>query len=367
MSLDLAARVLRALPAETAHRVTLRLTGLFAPLLPQAPPDDKRLGVTAFGLSFSNPVGLAAGFDKDAEVPDAMGKLGFGFVECGTVTPKPQSGNPRPRLFRLSEDGAVINRMGFNNRGMEAAAGKLMARRGKGIVGINIGANKDSADRVADYVQGFLRLAPLADYVTVNVSSPNTPGLRGLQNKEELASLLRALTQARASLLRARSGGHKGGRSALAVQAGGSYPILLKIAPDLDEHALDEIAETAIASGIEGVIVSNTTLARPSLKSAHAGETGGLSGRPLLAPSTAVLRQMYTRLPRTIVLIGAGGISSGADAYEKIRAGAILVQLYTGLVYEGPGLVARIKRELLACLMRDGFESIADAVGASKP
>jgi dihydroorotate dehydrogenase len=363
MSLDLAARVLRVLPAETAHRATVRLTGLFAPLLSEAPPDDLRLGVTAFGLSFSNPIGLAAGFDKDAEVPDAMMKLGFGFVECGTVTPKPQSGNPRPRLFRLNEDVAVINRMGFNSRGMEAAAGKLRARRGKGIVGINIGANKDSADRVADYVQGFLRLAPLADYVTVNVSSPNTPGLRGLQNKEELASLLGALTEARTRLPLARSAGGGGGRSsALAAPAGGGYPILLKIAPDLDGYALDEIAGAVVASGIEGVIVSNTTLARPSLKSANAGETGGLSGRPLFAPSTDILRQMYARLQRTIVLIGVGGISSGADAYEKIRAGAILVQLYTGLVYEGPGLVARIKRELLACLARDGFNSIADAV-----
>jgi dihydroorotate dehydrogenase len=350
MNSDLAARILRVLPAETAHRATVRLMGLLAPLLPQAPPDDLRLGVTAFGLSFSNPIGLAAGFDKDAEVPDAMGKLGFGFVECGTVTPKPQSGNPRPRLFRLAEDGAVINRMGFNNRGMEAAARKLKAHHGKGIVGINIGANKDSADRIADYVQGFLRLAPLADYVTVNVSSPNTPGLRGLQNKEELTSLLGALTQARTRL-------------PLAARAGRSYPILLKIAPDLDERALDEIARTVIASSIDGVIVSNTTLARSSLKSAHAGETGGLSGRPLFAPSTDILRQMSARLPRAIALIGVGGISSGADAYEKIRAGAVLVQLYTGLVYEGPGLVARIKRELLACLARDGFNSIADAVG----
>jgi dihydroorotate dehydrogenase len=365
MSLDLAAWVLRALPAETAHRVTVRLTGLFAPLLPQSPSDDLRLGVTAFGLQFPNPIGLAAGFDKDTEVPDAMLKLGFGFVECGTVTPKPQSGNPRPRLFRLPEDGAVINRMGFNNRGMEAAAKNLKARRGKGIVGINIGANKDSADRIADYAQGFLRLAPLADYVAVNISSPNTPGLRGLQNKQELASLLAALTQARARLpLAGSAGGGRGG--ALAAQGGGGYPILLKIAPDLDGHALDEIAKTVIASGIEGVVVSNTTIARPPLKSAHAGETGGLSGKPLFAPSTEILRQMYARLPRNIALIGVGGISSGADAYEKIRAGASLVQLYTGLVYEGPGLVARLKRGLLACLARDGFNSIADAVGTSK-
>jgi dihydroorotate dehydrogenase len=343
MSLDLAARLMRALPAETAHRATLRLTGLFMPLLPKTPSDDARLGVKALGFDFPNPVGLAAGFDKDAEAPEAMLKLGFGFVECGTVTPKPQAGNPRPRLFRLPEDRAVINRMGFNNRGMEAAAAHLKARRKNGIVGINIGANKDSADRIADYAQTFTRLAPLADYVTVNVSSPNTPGLRGLQNKEELTRLLSVLMETRAK--------------------NGFKPVLLKIAPDLDGDALDDIAQSVIASGIEGVIVSNTTLARPSLKSANAPEAGGLSGRPLFVPSTEILRQMRTRLPPGIVLIGVGGISSGADAYEKIRAGASLVQLYTGLVYEGPGLVMRIKRELLACLTRDGFATIADAVG----
>jgi len=345
MTMDLAAHALRSLPAETAHRATVRLVGLMAPLLPEPSADDARLGVSAFGLLFPNPVGLAAGFDKDAEVPDAMLRLGFGFVECGTVTPRPQSGNPRPRLFRLPEDGAVINRMGFNNRGMDAAARRLEARRRTGIVGINIGANKDSIDRIADYAKGFMRLAPLADYVTVNVSSPNTPGLRGLQNKEELTRLLSALMETRAG--------------------NGFKPVLLKIAPDLDEQALDDIAETVAASGIEGIIISNTTIARPPLKSANAHETGGLSGRPLLAPSTQILRRMRARVSSNIVLIGAGGISSGADAYEKIRAGATLVQLYTGLVYEGPGLVTRIKQELLACLTRDGFATIADAVGKS--
>ena len=343
MNLDLAAYVLRALPAETAHRATVSLTGLMSALLPGPTADDARLGLSAFGLQFPNPVGLAAGFDKDAEVPDAMLKLGFGFVECGTVTPKPQAGNPRPRLFRLPEDGAVINRMGFNNRGMDAAASRLEARRRTGIVGINIGANKDSADRIADYAKGFARLAPLADYVTVNVSSPNTPGLRGLQNKEELTRLLSALMETRAG--------------------NGFKPVLLKIAPDLDDQALDDIAETVAASGIEGIIISNTTIARPPLKNANAHETGGLSGRPLLAPSTQILRRMRARVSSNIVLIGAGGIFSGADAYEKIRAGATLVQLYTGLVYEGPGLVTRIKQELLACLTRDGFATIADAVG----
>src|SRR3569833_375135 len=227
--------------------------------------------------------------------------------------------------------------MGFNNGGMEQAARNLKARRGGGLVGINIGANKDSTDRISDYVLGFAALAPLADYVTVNVSSPNTPGLRGLQNREELTRLLDSLVAARAA---------------------GRKPILLKIAPDLDQHALDEIADVVRTSGIEGLIVSNTTIARPVLKSPHAQETGGLSGRPLLAPSTEVLRGMRQRLGRSVTLVGVGGIAGGADAYEKIRAGASLVQLYTALVYQGPGLVARIKQELLSCLVRDGYAHV---------
>ena len=344
MFLTAVTRALRLLPAEAAHNATLALTATAAPLLPGAQADDPRLAVTAFGLSFPNPVGLAAGFDKNAQVPDAMAKLGFGFVECGTVTPRPQAGNPKPRLFRLTEDRAVINRLGFNNDGMDAAARNLSIRRGGGIVGINIGANKDSADRIADYASGFAALAALADYVTVNVSSPNTPGLRGLQGKDELTRLLGLLTEARAKMP-------------------GPIPLLLKIAPDLDETALDEIAAVVLASGIEGLIVSNTTLARPALQSAHAGEAGGLSGQPLFAPSTEILRQMRRRLGNSVVLVGVGGISSGADAYAKIRAGASLVQLYTALVYEGPGLVTRIKRELAALLARDGFAAVADAVG----
>lgn len=344
MLLDAAARALRLLPAETAHRVTLALTGAAAPWLPPARADDPRLAVTVLGRTFSNPIGLAAGFDKNARVPGAMGKLGFGFVECGTVTPRPQTGNPRPRLFRLTQDGAVINRMGFNNDGMDAAARNLKRRKGNGIVGINIGANKDSTDRIADYAKAFARLAPLADYVTVNVSSPNTPGLRGLQNKDELTRLLGAMTEARAKI--------------------GTIPILLKIAPDLDDAGLDEISATVLASGIEGLIVSNTTIARPSLKSAHANEQGGLSGKPLFAPSTQILRKMRARVGNRIVLVGVGGVASGADAYAKIRAGASLVQLYTALVFEGPGLVTRIKRELLELLARDGFASISEAVGA---
>jgi dihydroorotate dehydrogenase len=343
--IDLGAGLLRQLPAESAHRATLVLAGAMGSLLPAPPPDDPRLAVTAFGLSFPNPVGLAAGFDKNAEVPAAMAKFGFGFVECGTVTPKPQAGNPRPRLFRLSEDAAVINRMGFNNAGMAAVARNFATRGNRGVVGINIGANKDSADRIADYALAFDALGPLAEYVTVNVSSPNTPGLRGLQNRDELSRLLGTLIEIRE---------HKPV----------TIPILLKIAPDLDDHALDDIAEVVRLSGIEGLIVSNTTTARPVLKSRHAEEAGGLSGRPLLAPSTRVLAQMHQRLNGAVTLVGVGGIASGEDAYAKIRAGATLVQLYTALVFHGPGLVARVKRELLACLARDGFACLSAAVGA---
>jgi dihydroorotate dehydrogenase len=340
--IDLGAAALRRLPAETAHRATLALLRAAGPWLPAPAPHDPRLAVRAFGLDFPNPVGLAAGFDKNAQVPDAMAKFGFGFVECGTVTPRPQAGNPRPRLFRLTEDAAVINRMGFNNDGMAAAARNLRARRRGGIVGINIGANKDSDDRMADYTRCFFELAPLADYVTVNVSSPNTPGLRGLQNRDELSRLLDRL---------------------LAARSRGKIPILLKIAPDLDDHALDDIADVVRASGIEGLIVSNTTIARPALTSPHAGEAGGLSGRPLFEPSTRVLAQMHKRLQGAVTLVGVGGIAGGADAYAKIRAGASLVQLYTALAYHGPGLVTRIKSELLACLTRDGFAKVGDAVG----
>jgi dihydroorotate dehydrogenase len=341
---DLGAVMLRCLPAESAHRATLRLVRLTDPFRAGPGADDPRLKVSAFGLDFPNPVGLAAGFDKNAEAPGAMAKFGFGFVECGTVTPRPQVGNPRPRLFRLSEDQAVINRMGFNNAGMAAVARNFAIRGNRGIVGINIGANKDSADRIADYAEAFERLAALADYVTVNVSSPNTPGLRGLQNRDELTRLLDILTGARAK------------RPA-------AIPLLLKIAPDLDGHALDEIADVVRASGIEGLIVSNTTIARPPLKSPHAGEAGGLSGKPLFSPSTQMLAEMHRRLGGAVRLVGVGGIASGQDAYAKIRAGASLVQLYSALVFAGPGLVARIKRELLQCLERDGFANVTAAVG----
>jgi len=343
---SLGAAALRLLPPETAHQATLSLLSAFDPFLPNAAADDSRLAIEVLGFRFTNPIGLAAGFDKDGRVPDAMAKFGFGFVECGTVTPRPQVGNPRPRLFRLADDRAVINRMGFNNEGMEAMARRLSRRTNKSIVGINIGANKDSENRSADYREAFARLAPFASYVTVNVSSPNTPGLRGLQNRSELEHLLALLTEAR-------------------HQAGLRVPLLLKIAPDIDPNTADDIAAVTLASGIEGLIVSNTTIARPaSLKSPAAQQSGGLSGAPLFSPSTALLRAMRQRVGTRLVLVGAGGVASGADVYAKIRAGASLVQLYTALAFEGPGLIARLKRELLACLMRDGIAHLGDAVGA---
>jgi dihydroorotate dehydrogenase len=345
--IDAGAAALRLLPAEAAHRATLELLKIGQGLIPRAGLVAPELRAKVFGLDFPNPIGLAAGFDKDAEVPEAMLRFGFGFVECGTVTPRPQAGNLKPRLFRLAEDRAVINRMGFNNRGMEAAALRLeqRTRRRGGIVGINIGANKDSNDRIVDYRIAFARLAPLADYVTANISSPNTPGLRGLQDRAVLERLLGILTGEREHLN-------------LAV------PILLKIAPDLEPSALDDIATVVLASGVDGLIVSNTTIARPAtLQSPHAREIGGLSGAPLFEPSTSVLKEVRRRLGTKVALIGVGGIASGADAYAKIRAGASLVQLYTALALKGPGLVARIAQDLGACLARDGLSSVASAVG----
>jgi dihydroorotate dehydrogenase len=343
MLIDAGARGLRRLPPEAAHRATIRLVGAVGPFLPAPIADDPRLGVRVFGRELPNPVGLAAGFDKDAEVPDAMLKFGFGFVECGTVTPRPQPGNPRPRLFRLPADGAVINRMGFNNQGMEAMAARLARRRRGGVLGINIGANKDSADRIDDYRTGFRRLAPYADYIAINISSPNTPGLRALQSREELEKLLGALDAERGAI---------------------GVPLLLKIAPDLSDEEIRDIAEITLAFGLDGIIATNTTIARPlTLREANAQETGGLSGRPLFLRSTEVLKQLRQRAGSRLTLIGVGGILSGAEAYAKIRAGASLVQLYTVLAYEGPALITRVKKELLDSLERDGFSSIAQAIG----
>jgi dihydroorotate dehydrogenase len=329
------------LDPERAHRLTI--SALKTGLVPLAPADDPVLATTFAGLTLPNPVGLAAGFDKDVEVPDAMLRLGFGFVEAGTVTPRPQAGNPRPRLFRLAEDEAVINRMGFNNQGLEHAILRLQARRGRaGIVGLNVGANKDSDDRTADYEAGIRAAAPHASYITINISSPNTPGLRNLQDGPALADLLARSTAA---------------RGAIAV------PLFLKVAPDLSPGEIDTIAQVAVYGGVDALIVANTTLSRPGLASAHAAETGGLSGAPLRPLAMKALQGFAAATGRRLPLIAAGGIASGADAYARIRAGASAVQLYTALVYHGPGLVGRIKADLAGLLRRDGFANVAAAVG----
>jgi dihydroorotate dehydrogenase len=340
---SLAARALQLLPAEDAHRVTI--AALKAGLGPRMAEDDPALAVELAGLRLPNPVGLAAGFDKNAEVPAAMLAAGFGFVECGTVTPLPQAGNPRPRLFRLAEDRAVINRLGFNNQGLERFAANL-GRRGRGVVGANIGANKDTEDRIGDYVTGLRRLWGLADYFTVNVSSPNTPGLRALQTGAALAELLGRIAEA---------------RSALA----GHAPVFLKVAPDLEGAEIEAIAEAVAASGFDGVVAGNTTLSRPDdLRSGHRGEAGGLSGAPLMARSTRVLADFHAAAKGRFALIGVGGIASGADAYAKIRAGAAAVQIYSALAFQGPGLVMAIRRDLKARLAADGFSGLAAAIGA---
>ena len=335
---------IRLLDAETAHALAIKAlkTGLVPP---PARVDDPILRTTVFGLDFPNPVGLAAGFDKNAEVPGPLLAQGFGFVEVGTVTPRPQPGNPRPRMFRLPADRAAINRMGFNNEGRDAMAARLTGRR-PGIVGVNLGKNKDSEDAAADYVLGVERLGPLADYLVVNVSSPNTPGLRALQGREPLAALLAAVKAARDRLER-------------------RPPLLLKIAPDLTDEDKKDIGEVLAEVGIDGLIATNTTIARPdSLRDSNRAEAGGLSGKPVYEPSTRVLGEMYRLTGGRLPLIGVGGISSGRDAYAKIRAGASLVQFYTAMIYEGPGLANRIKRELAELLKRDGFASVTDAVGA---
>lgn len=348
---DVAARALHAFDPEDAHGLAIK--GLKAGLGPRdVGPDDPILSIQLAGLSLPNCIGLAAGFDKNAEVPDAMLAAGFGFVEAGTVTPLAQAGNPRPRLFRLTQDRAVINRMGFNNEGLEPFARRLSARKGRGgVVGANIGANKDATDRIQDYVTGLTRLWGLSDYFTANISSPNTPGLRALQTKAALEELLGRLAETRASLK---------------AQSGQDYPIFLKVAPDLEDGEVEAIVGTVVAAGLDAIIVSNTTIARPeTLKSPFAGESGGLSGAPLLTASTDVLKRFHAAAGGRVALIGAGGVASGADAYAKIRAGAQAVQLYSALVYGGPGLVVRIKRELAARLRADGFAAVQDAVGAA--
>ena len=331
-----------ALDAETAHRVTIDALKLMPTRHPPRFPDS--LKSTVAGLTFPSPIGLAAGFDKDAEVPEEMLGLGFGFVEVGTVTPNPQPGNPKPRLFRLREDRAVINRLGFNNRGQVAAFARLQ-RCGRGVIGVNIGANKDSADRIADYVSGVRAMASVARYLTINISSPNTPGLRGLQDQGALEELLSAVRDARPA---------------------GGPPIFLKAAPDLGDGDPERIVRAALDHGIDALIVANTTVSRPPLESRHASESGGLSGEPLKPLALETLRNVRNASGGEIPLIGVGGIATADDAWERIRAGASLVQLYTAMVYQGPGIARRIARGLAQRLERAGFASISDAVGSER-
>ena len=328
------------LDAETAHRVTVAALSM-APRLP-LPRFDSVLASEVAGLRFPSPVGLAAGFDKDAEVPDAMLGLGFGFVEVGTLTPRAQDGNPKPRLFRLKEDRAVINRMGFNNQGQAAALERLTKRARRGVVGVNIGANKDAADRIEDYVIGVRAMSPVADYLTINISSPNTPGLRQLQDEGALQALLGAVAEARGS---------------------GGPPIFLKVAPDLGEGEPDQIVRIAMQHGIDALIVANTTLSRPALRSRHGGEAGGLSGRPLKEFSLEQLRAFRAASGGALPMIAVGGIENVDDAWASIRAGASLVQLYSALVYEGPGLAKRIATGIAQRLKHEGLTSISEAIG----
>ncbi|MEW5965334.1 MAG: quinone-dependent dihydroorotate dehydrogenase [Pseudomonadota bacterium] len=343
---SLARPLLHKLPPEQAHEMTLR--ALEAGVYPRAAPDDPRLAVDLIGLHFPNPVGIAAGFDKNARVPDAVLGLGCGFAEIGTVTPQPQAGNPRPRLFRLVADRAVINRLGFNNAGHAAALARLQRRPRRGIVGVNIGANKDAGDRVADYVAGLETFNEVASYLTVNISSPNTPGLRDLQAPAALDELLDRLMAT---------------RERLALEGRPRRPIVIKIAPDVAEADLPAILSRIVQHGVDAIAVSNTTLARPQLTDPARGETGGLSGRPLFERSTIMLAKVYRETGGRIPLIGIGGIDSGPAAVAKIEAGASLLQLYTALVYEGPELIGAIKRALAEAVTERGAGSILDLVG----
>jgi len=308
-----------------------------------SPASAGALATEVAGLAFPNPLGMAAGFDKNGEVPDALLGQGFGFVEVGSITPRPQAGNPKPRLFRLPEDRAVINRMGFNNGGAAAAAARLAKRERRGIVGINIGANKDSADRVADYAQMTQVMAPLASYLAVNISSPNTPGLRALQDEGALTGLLDAVLEARGA---------------------SGPPVFLKVAPDLEPADIDAIARIALYKQLGALIVSNTTISRPLLQSRFKGEAGGLSGAPLRDLALQRVRDFRAATGGALPLVGVGGIATAEDAWARIRAGASLVQLYSAMVYEGPGIARRIVRGLEALMLRDGFASVAEAVGS---
>jgi dihydroorotate dehydrogenase len=347
--LDLALPFSRLFEAEDAHRLAIRALSMMPAGLP--PADDPRLSVSAFGLNFRNPVGVAAGFDKNAEVPDAILGLGFGFAEVGTLTPKSQSGNPRPRVFRLLRDEGVINRLGFNNEGFHSVVARLSKRKPNGILGINVGANKDSEDRIADYAAGVETFSPYASYLTINVSSPNTPGLRDLQSAAALDELIKRALEA---------------RERVAQKGHGRKPVLLKIAPDVALGDLDDIVEIARKRALDGMIVSNTTITRPaSLRESNAKEQGGLSGKPLFDLSTKMLAETYLRAERAFPIIGVGGIDSAETAWKKIRAGATLVQLYTGMVYKGFGIAREIKRGLSLFLDRGRHRSIQDVVGLS--
>jgi dihydroorotate dehydrogenase len=333
-----------ALDAETAHHLTIKALRFFPPHRP--PPLPKSLKSRVAGIDFPSPVGLAAGFDKDAEVPEQMLTLGFGFVEVGTLTPLPQEGNPKPRLFRLRKDRAVINRMGFNNCGQPVAYGRLqLDMRMPGVIGVNIGINKDSADRIADYAAGVWAMSEVAKYLTINISSPNTPGLRQLQDEGALRELLAAVKEARP-----RNG----------------PPIFLKVAPDLGQGEPDQIVRVAMQHGVDALIVANTTVSRPVLKSRYASQQGGLSGEPLKPLALKALRDFRAASGAEIPLIGVGGIANADDAWERIRSGASLVQLYTAMVYEGPWIGLRIARGLAQRLKREGFRNIAEAVGTER-
>jgi dihydroorotate dehydrogenase len=335
--------LLHALDPERAHDLAVK--SLELGLYPRAAaPDDPRLAQTVWGLKFRNPIGVAAGFDKDARVFAPLLATGFGFVEVGTLTPKPQKGNPSPRIFRSAADGAIINRLGFNNEGQVAALPRLAGRR-NGVVGVNIGAGRDSEYRIGDYVSGIARMSPVADYLTINISSPNTPGLRDLQAPEALAALLARVQEARAS-------GAK------------RPPLLVKLAPDIGDADLPEIVRVIQAHGVDGIVVSNTTLSRDGLKDRpFAAESGGLSGRPLFARATRMLARVYKLTEGKLPLIGVGGIDSGAAAVAKVRAGATLLQLYTGLVFEGPKLIGDIKQALLKAMQESKMESLGSLVG----
>ncbi|MEK9646404.1 MAG: quinone-dependent dihydroorotate dehydrogenase [Alphaproteobacteria bacterium] len=344
--------ILRLLPTEAAHRVTIRALAMgLGPT--DSRPDEPILATSVWGLDFRNPIGLSAGFDKGAEVPDAMLAAGFGFVEAGTVTPLPQPGNPKPRMFRLTADAAAINRLGFNGTGLVPYVQRISRRKkGVGPFGANVGKNKSTEDGAADYEIGIEAVAPYADYLVTNISSPNTPGLRRMQSREILADMIDRVLKARARAVPEREK---------------QPPLIVKIAPDLDEDERADIAAVVLASGVDGLTVANTTVLRPDhMRDRQKSEEGGLSGKPLFPLALEIIGDMYRRTEGKIPIIGCGGVASGKDAYRMIRAGASLVQLYTALVFQGPALVPRIKRDLAERLQRDGFANVSEAVGSDQ-